>query len=504
MDGKRRSLDYATFTDPNLHETGRGSPDFTAEKADQEAMQSSRWLVLLAFCYNTACNSFMFMNFATVEDIAKESLGGIGDGSLNFLYSASLLAVLPFAFPVSYLLDRYNVVVTGVGVLCNVIGAWLRYLSIDRESYAIALLSSVFIGCSAAVIITSVAHVPQQWFVKGTPRQLATSIGVQANYAGWCLGSLLMPYGVDTKEDYKDLLRIQAFFVSLSLLLFFAFHRQRPAEETQTLEIPQHPDHLDSAVNASQSPPGPPAGLPEGSDSSFVEEFVQNIKVLAASKSFLFQLLCYSALGGISFTIPAIQGEVFSKFTTHDTAWTNFAFIFTGVIGGLTFGTFKSDKVDNLITACFFVCSASVTLIIIVGYLQDTIGFTASYVATICLMSMAGLASLGFIGPALSKACRAVPAVSHSWSGGAVEWCIQVWGAVLTQVSIGSVGFSACAALAWTATALLLVANRFARAQAAALDRTYLTESTPLPTRPQPRADPSSDDAEATPVIQAT
>ena len=45
-------------------------------------------------------------------------------------------------------------------------------------------------------------------------------------------------------------------------------------------------------------------------------------------------------MGGISFTIPAVQDEIFSTILTgyNETAWSNFAFVLSGVVSGLLLG----------------------------------------------------------------------------------------------------------------------------------------------------------------------
>ena len=336
-----------------------------------------------------------------------------------------------------------------MGVFCNVAGAWLRYVSAITGSYVVALASSILIGLSAAVIITSVSNVPGTWFRK-EERSLATSIGVQANYAGWCAGAVLLPYIVNTPDDFKKLMLIQAFVVSCSLVLFVLFHREAPpglVEEVNDEEVPPSNNDKESVV----------------AQTGFIKEFIFVMKHLWSSKSFIIQLAIYSAIGGISFAIPAVQGEVFGSddnkvsFSNHQTAWTNFAFVFSGVTGGLLFGAFVSKKyVNTFLSVCFLVCSISLTLIVVVSHVESHFSKHTVFIMYLVLMSISGITSLGFIGPALSRACACVHPISHSWSGGAVEWWIQVFGAILTQISTN---FQYVAVLSWVATIIWFISN---------------------------------------------
>ena len=121
------------------------------------------WLVLAAFSLNTACNSFMFMDFAAVSGLAKAHFNCTAQ-EINLVYSASLFTVLPFAIPAARYLNTHNYLTTGLGVTANVIGAWLRWWGTHQGDYVIVLLSSMFIGAAAAVIICSVAQVGARWF----------------------------------------------------------------------------------------------------------------------------------------------------------------------------------------------------------------------------------------------------------------------------------------------------------------------------------------------------
>jgi hypothetical protein len=219
-----------------------------------------RYLVLLAFALNAGSNCFMFMDYNSVPAITKVlyglchddpmavALGGDGDvggvgasasgssswttGStgpmvspdggdgdgdrcsggggddcgnsfVGWTYSASLLAVMPAAVPVMAYLGRYNYLVSAVGMACNCAGAWLRYVSAEvahagstDAGQALAILSSVLVGCGAAVIVCSYSAIPARHFPPHE-RTMATTVAVQANYSGWLVGALLFPYVSD-------------------------------------------------------------------------------------------------------------------------------------------------------------------------------------------------------------------------------------------------------------------------------------------------------------------
>ena len=330
------------------------------------------------------------------------------------------------------------------GVVCNVSGGWLRYVAVIQNSWAIALTSSILIGCSSAVIIMSVAMIPETRFPAAL-RTLATSIGVQCNYFGWGLSTVLIPYSISNEHDMKKLLFIQGLVVSASLVVFLAFYSSPPKRSRAS----------------------------EQEAESFFTVFANVLKTLGGNSQYLALLLCYSILGGVSFSITAVQAEIFENmFSTNQGAWTNFCFVMSGVAGGLTFGSLPQHIGEIVITICFVVASLSLTALTVLCHFKDHFdknhsgsgsaeGNNLLYGLCLMFMGLSGVTTLGFIGPALSKACRLVPKIPHSWSGGGVEWWIQVFGAVLALVSTESVGFAAVAGCSWVATFLLFFAKRW-------------------------------------------
>ena len=62
-----------------------------------------RWAVLASFGFTAGCNALMFMDFSTVS-VLSDDVYSISDDQLNWIYSISLLTVLPFTFPAAYFL----------------------------------------------------------------------------------------------------------------------------------------------------------------------------------------------------------------------------------------------------------------------------------------------------------------------------------------------------------------------------------------------------------------
>eukprot|EP01065_Artemidia_motanka_P048485 TRINITY_DN781_c0_g2_i1.p1 TRINITY_DN781_c0_g2~~TRINITY_DN781_c0_g2_i1.p1 ORF type:complete len:488 (+),score=127.31 TRINITY_DN781_c0_g2_i1:62-1525(+) len=469
-----------------------------------------KWLVLLAFAINTFCNSFMFMDFSTVGDVSKETFGwvdefgrpkddSVTDSKLNWLYSASLLSVLPMAFPAARLLTTHQWYTMLAMTVCNCLGAWLRYLSVRQKSYGIAVVSSVPIGFAAAVLITACAYVPSLWFPKES-RSMATSFAVMANYAGWALSTALIPAlvkdsgplgsGSDAAGGIRDLewmLLVQACIVSAGPIAFLLFHRERPArnpngddDDHDDVDEPVDDDIMkvpgDAVVNHHQ-----PQKTSRFSGSADCSNCSCSCSI---SVPYIIQGMAHSVLGGISFTIPAVQTTLFSDldFSDSKSSWTNFAFVTSGVVAGLVAGKIGSHfeaLQESIMTALYLVCAIALTVVTVVAYNQDSIGKDNAYPVYIVFMGFAGAGSLGFIGVALTHACRHVPGVPHSYSAGAIEWFIQVWGAVLAQVCVtGKSSFVVLTAVTWATTLVAITALRVQKGALQAVEK--LTRSSPL------------------------
>jgi len=453
-----------------------------------------KWLVLLAFALNTASNSIMFMDFSTVGDVSKEVFKWVDDkgvpeddtttdGKLNWLYSASLLAVLPVAFPAARLLTTHQWPCIMAMSIFNCLGAWLRYISVKQANYGLALLSSILVGMGAAVIITACAYIPGLWFSK-QQRAFATSAAVMANYAGWALGTVLIPALVDNTgpagsggsyvygdsrsgiEDLKWFLLVQACIVSACPVAVLLFHRERPFQDPDAFsgvdseETVQ--DEKDAAEGSHAQPAVPSNVHMDGKISRSSVECSCSISV-----PFVIQGMMHAVLGGISFTIPAVQTTLFSDlgFSDDESSWTNFSFVMSGVVAGLIAGHITSKWMaiqETVITCCYFASAIALLVVSSVAYKQDDIGKDTAYHIYLVFMGIAGAGSLGFIGVALTHACRHLPGVPHSYSAGAIEWFVQVWGAVFSQICVtGKSSFVILAIVTWVVTLIATFTLRF-------------------------------------------
>ena len=414
------------------------------------------YLVLLSFGWFTFWNSWQFMDFASVSTLGKQ-IFHTDDQGLNWLYSASLVAVVVCSIPFIYLLEQHDSTgswsVMAIGVGCNVCGGWLRWLSVANESYGIALCSSIFLGFAGAAVIVSIVPLAEHNFPKET-RTLATTIAVQMNYLGWCLSSVVLPSNSNTKIELQSMLWIQAILISVSIVLFSLFHRPRPfccAGESSSAGAGESSTLLPSDKPSTTSSHDTIASTGTASTSSHgIQHHWNQMMTLFSNRSFMIQCICFSTLGGISFALPAVQDELFLEvgLAQNLTKWTNLAFLATGVISGLILGTiFHSKNIQPsnpysmlTIQILFIVCTVSLSSLAVLASCADALSSNVVFGFALVLMSISGACSLGFVGIALPQAVAVARPVSEVYSASLVEWLLQIWGVIFAQWCAGAGG----------------------------------------------------------------
>eukprot|EP00756_Hemistasia_phaeocysticola_P031157 Hpha_TRINITY_DN16334_c0_g4::TRINITY_DN16334_c0_g4_i1::g.57876::m.57876 len=432
-------------------------------------------LVLGAFMLHSACNAFQWMDYTSVSDTAKWALAdgsapddGIKSGPFNWLYSGGIIAAaVAMLFSIRFM-DSFHFGVLAVGAVLNVGGAWLRYLSliVDSGNYNYALASSILVGIDCGILYSYFAALADRWFPE-RHRTMVVSLGAQSNYFGWCLGSVAVPSLVQTADDLKSLLLWQAIIVSASLLVFFICHRERPTapDFVAVVEAGNSPETgVQVGVRATKDS----SGLTLGRQRSVVRSVKSNmshssaasrasrdpeiaklqdpIKELCAilrHRAFMAQAICCGLLQGAGIAVPGVQDEIFSDigYSSEDSRWTDFAFIATGVVGGLLLGAFAPEdkrKHGAILKTMFVLTTLSAVGLVLLT--NDSLGGKLSrdgrYGIYLILMPVFGFGSIAFIGLALPLCCALVHPVSESVSGGFVELLGQAFAALLAQVVV--------------------------------------------------------------------
>lgn len=368
------------------------------------------------------CPYWLFMDFVTVSEISAQVFS-VDAASISMTFSVALFVTLPCSLLISQLIQRRSYSTFLFCVVADVVAAWLRWLSVRYQSFALCTASTVAVGCSFAVCVIAFAVIGERWFPPER-QTLATSCAVQSNYFGWGLSALIIPSLVHDGSDLERFLLVQAFGISFGLPLFFLLHDERAAR-------PLTEEHL---------------------------PVKESVCALLTCPQYLLQFVSYSVLGAVSYAVPAVQDALFAAafgLTPDATKWTNFAFIAMGVAAGLLLSCGEVRRPCLLLRVFFVVAAASLALIVFLLRPAVHKGFSeaALFGLLVAAMAAAGGATLGFLGIALAHATQVVPGVPSTYSAGAVEWFVQAGGAILSQFA----GFRACSCLTIAVAVLLVI-----------------------------------------------
>jgi len=400
----------------------RSSTIGSANALDEEIADPWRWAVLMAFSLNAFANAFLFMDFNVVPDVTKVLFGyceeggdcdDVGDSFVLMTYAASLFAVLPSFVVVLKYINSHNWITSTVGLGFQFLGAWGRYISCElahagnsEEGRIVAITSSVFIGFGAAIIISSYSLISSRWFPT-EERTYATTLPVMANYAGWCLGCVVIPYTIETTRDMRAVQLYQGIACSVIYLCHIIFHRERPKVAFGELSEIEHHEY----------------------------SMIAEIRKLFSNRQYILQCFCYSILAGVSFAVPGFGTSALKNLDLSEkqSAWVNFAFVLSGVITGTVIGKVVDGpkRFPVVLRTLFLITSLSFGLVIFL-LLDKKLSKETEYPILIVAMAISGAASLGFIGIALSAVIETTHPIDPEYSGGVVEWFVQLWGGAFT------------------------------------------------------------------------
>lgn len=428
-----------------------------------------RWAVLGSFSFFSFTNAFILMDFADDYTLAEEVLGlstnattsDTSTAQVAFLYTLFLICVMPAMFLASYGVIHYNWWTMLSGQTLNVIGTWMRYVAVQLESYSLAIVSTVFAGCSAAAIVCSYAVIAERWF-RPSQRGFATTVAVQSNYAGWALGSLLGLLAHSDKDFYANqVLLVQAIVVSLCLPFFFLGYRGGTSGgggRSVALENADEP--MLSAAEPSL-----------GNDHQQMS-VKDSAALLGRNFEYWVYAVSYAIIGGIGFSVPSAQAAIFSecspdlKFDTPHTTFTNLSFILSGVVAGILISPFVKTprQMEVVVLALSVLGSLAMTALTVLSVPERAASLDQDLLfgLLVVLMGLSGISTIGFIGMALNYVVSIGAPVSEAYTVGGVEWLIQgVGGGLGTLSAMCQFGFSFCVGCSWVATAVLLAAHFF-------------------------------------------
>ena len=443
-------------TNPMVEDGAQLSRGLLGDEAKASA-HPRRWVVVFLTACGSAMNAFMFMNFSPITELSA-SVFSVTGGQVNWLYSASLLSVLPaffFAVDVTSRPRTQRSALVAMHAL-NLASASLRLVGTYLGSYVVALASSICLGVAASVVISAFTSVSQRWLPR-RERAMGVAATVQSNYFGWLLGAVLVPFLCGAKVGLVRLLVVQCGAAAAVLAAAVAATpADADGDKGAASEAVVNAD-ADAAAAAGGGDDALDIAPPAQQDLSLAAA----VRELAARPRWVACCGAYALAGGVGFAVPAAQDIVFGgacAFSPKVTAVANAAFIASGVLAGLALGACDASVAAAGESAALLALMA-LGLLAVAG-LAALVQLQAhcNEYACVGLMAAIGASTIGFVGTALGEAAKSAgptPA-ARTYSGGCVEWWVQVAGAAITQIASNPHGFLVCAAV--QAAAVLLAA----------------------------------------------
>jgi len=172
------------------------------------------------------------------------------------------------------------------------------------------------------------------------------------------------------------------------------------------------------------------------------EGVLREVCTLLKSRQFCLQCFCYSLLTGVAYSVPGFATTALSDigkddFTDDQSAWVNFAFIFSGCSAGLLLGrlTTRPAQYPTVLKVTFLTSAFGLLAVVLLIVYQGSIAVGAVYTLVIVATVVTGAASLSFLGVAFSAIVEATHPVDAEFSGGFIEMCVQLWGFMFTYAS---------------------------------------------------------------------
>jgi len=183
-----------------------------------------RWAVLAVFMFINLTIQVLWISYAPITGPAARFYG-VSDLQIGLLSMVFMIAYVPLAIPVAWLIDSYGVRRSvGIGALLMAASGVLRGLA--GTNFGLVLWSTVGISVAQPFLLDAWTTVPAHWFAPG---ERATAVGLVtlSNLAGTALGMLLTP-PLTARLPIPTVQLIYGGLTAFSSLLFLVFGREKP------------------------------------------------------------------------------------------------------------------------------------------------------------------------------------------------------------------------------------------------------------------------------------
>lgn len=331
-----------------------------------------RWLMLLLFCLASMFNACHWIQYSIITNIVKKYYD-VSAMYVNWSSMIYMAVYVPLVFPATWLIEKKGLriaMILGVSMMTG--GAWLKLLSLDRDSFTVAFAAQLIIGMAQIFFLSVPARLAGLWF-DTTQVSTACALGVFGNELGIAMSFVLPPMVV---HDSEDLLQIRAEFQYLhiamavppTLLLFFTLF------------------YFEAA------PPKPPS-LAQFSarekDGDRVTSYSRTMQKLLTNKDYVLLLFSYGINVGVFYAVSTLLNQLFlihNPTGEEEAGRIGLTLVVGGIVGAVSWGVVL-DKTHMF---------KGTTLLVYSMGLLGMLGFTFSLYYNYVLLVYLNSAFLGF------------------------------------------------------------------------------------------------------------
>ena len=192
---------------------------------NQYRVYGYRWVVLALFMFVNLTMQMLWIAYAPITGPAAQFYG-VTDLKIGVLAMSFMIAFVPLAIPVSWVIDTYGFRrAVSIGAVLMGILAVARGLA--GANYTLVLWSTIGIAAAQPFFLNAWTKLPANWFAVD---ERATAVGLitLANLVGTALGMVLTPLLFESMS-IPTIQLIYGGIAAFSALLFLLFARDKPA-----------------------------------------------------------------------------------------------------------------------------------------------------------------------------------------------------------------------------------------------------------------------------------
>jgi MFS family permease len=157
---------------------------------EQYKLYPYRWIVLAVFMLINLAIQVLWISYAPITGPAA-AYYGVSDLNIGFLAMSFMIAFIPLALPVAWVIDTYGFRLA-VSIGAGMMGVFGVLRGLAGENYSLVLWSTIGIAAAQPFLLNAWTKVPALWF---SIKERATAVGLVtlANLVGTALGMVLTP-----------------------------------------------------------------------------------------------------------------------------------------------------------------------------------------------------------------------------------------------------------------------------------------------------------------------